>query len=117
MFKELSHASFAGLGAGLAWGTLQESAKRVWGGQGSTVPGQAVLSPFLTEANAERLAVALCRMRGAALKVGQMLSIQDESIVPRPVLNHMEAVVFVCLSCYRYVDRTSIKSIECNSCS
>lgn len=85
MFKELFHASFAGLGAGLAWGTLQESAKRVWGGQGPTVPGQAVLSPFLTEANAERLAVALCRMRGAALKVGQMLSIQDESIVPRPV--------------------------------
>lgn len=78
-------ARFAGLGAGLAWGTVQESARRLWGGQGPTVPGQAVLSPFLTEANAERLALALCRMRGAALKVGQMLSIQDESIVPRPV--------------------------------
>ena len=64
---------------------MQESARRLWGGQGPTVPGQAVLSPFLTEANAERLALALCRMRGAALKVGQMLSIQDESIVPRPV--------------------------------
>lgn len=64
---------------------MQESARRLWGGQGSTVPGQSVLSPFLTEANAERLALALCRMRGAALKVGQMLSIQDESIVPRPV--------------------------------
>ena len=73
------------MGAGLAWGTVQESARRLWGGQGPVVPGQAVLSPFLTEANAERLALALCRMRGAALKVGQMLSIQDESIVPRPV--------------------------------
>ena len=39
-------------------------------------------SAFMTEANAERLAVALCRMRGAALKLGQMLSIQDESVIP-----------------------------------
>ncbi len=33
-------------------------------------------SVVLSEANAERLANALCRMRGAALKMGQMLSIQ-----------------------------------------
>uniref|UniRef100_A0A7I4DYN5 ABC1 atypical kinase-like domain-containing protein n=1 Tax=Physcomitrium patens TaxID=3218 RepID=A0A7I4DYN5_PHYPA len=83
---------FAGLGAGLAWGTFQESARRIWGGQGSTAPGQAMLSPFLTADNAERLALALCRMRGAALKVGQMLSIQDESIVPRPILEALERV-------------------------
>ena len=117
MFKELSHASFAGLGAGLAWGTLQESAKRVWGGQGPTVPGQAVLSPFLTEANAERLAVALCRMRGAALKVGQMLSIQDESIMPPPVryLTTWESLGLECLACYGNI--TSIKSHEFNLCN
>lgn len=36
----------------------------------------------MSESNAERLAAGLCRMRGAALKVGQMLSIQDESMVP-----------------------------------
>ena len=36
----------------------------------------------MTEANAERLAAGLCRMRGAALKIGQMLSIQDESLMP-----------------------------------
>lgn len=47
---------------------------------------QSALSPFLSEKNAERLALALCRMRGAALKLGQMLSIQDESLVPAPVL-------------------------------
>lgn len=46
---------------------------------------QHVLSPYLSEKNAERLALALCRMRGAALKLGQMLSIQDESLVPAPV--------------------------------
>ena len=40
---------------------------------------------YLTEANAERLADALCRMRGAALKLGQMLSIQDENVLPPQV--------------------------------
>lgn len=33
-------------------------------------------NPFLTEANAERIVNTLCRVRGAALKLGQMLSIQ-----------------------------------------
>lgn len=33
-------------------------------------------SPFLSEANAERIVSTLCKMRGAALKLGQMLSIQ-----------------------------------------
>lgn len=42
-------------------------------------------SPYLTESNAERLANALCRMRGAALKLGQMLSIQDENLMPPQV--------------------------------
>ena len=42
-------------------------------------------SPYLTEGNAERLANALCRMRGAALKLGQMLSIQDENVMPPQV--------------------------------
>ena len=42
-------------------------------------------SVMMTEANAERLANALCRMRGAALKIGQMLSIQDESVLPPQV--------------------------------
>ena len=40
---------------------------------------------YLTEANASRLADALCRMRGAALKLGQMLSIQDENVLPPQV--------------------------------
>ena len=33
-------------------------------------------NPFLSEANAERIVSTLCKMRGAALKLGQMLSIQ-----------------------------------------
>lgn len=33
-------------------------------------------SPLLSEANAERIVNTLCNVRGAALKIGQMLSIQ-----------------------------------------
>ncbi|XP_005751781.1 atypical kinase COQ8B, mitochondrial [Pundamilia nyererei] len=38
-------------------------------------------SPFLSEANAERIVSTLCKVRGAALKIGQMLSIQDNSFI------------------------------------
>ncbi|WVZ71354.1 hypothetical protein U9M48_019947 [Paspalum notatum var. saurae] len=83
----------AGLGAGLAWGTLQESARRVMYGTPVDTEGKrSALSPFLSNQNAERVALALCRMRGAALKVGQMLSIQDESLVPPPVLAALDIV-------------------------
>ncbi|XP_065037269.1 protein ABC transporter 1, mitochondrial-like [Musa acuminata AAA Group] len=83
---------FAGLGAGLAWGTIQESAKRIVFGMPKIEGKQSALSPFLSEKNAERLALALCRMRGAALKLGQMLSIQDESLVPAPILAALDIV-------------------------
>ncbi|CAL4956848.1 unnamed protein product [Urochloa decumbens] len=84
---------FAGLGAGLAWGTFQESARRVMYGTPVDTEGKrSALSPFLSDQNAERVALALCRMRGAALKVGQMLSIQDESLVPPPVLAALDIV-------------------------
>ncbi|KAJ0910497.1 putative ABC-type Cd(2+) transporter [Helianthus annuus] len=83
---------FAGLGAGLAWGTVQESARRIVFGKRESQGNQSALSPFLSEKNAERLALALCRMRGAALKLGQMLSIQDESLVPAPILAALDIV-------------------------
>lgn len=38
--------------------------------------GGKVKQYVASDANAERLAETLCRMRGAALKLGQMLSIQ-----------------------------------------
>ncbi|XP_059625507.1 protein ABC transporter 1, mitochondrial isoform X1 [Cornus florida] len=83
---------FAGLGAGLAWGTIQESAKRLVFGMPNSQDKQSAFSPYLSEKNAERLALALCRMRGAALKLGQMLSIQDESLVPAPILAALDIV-------------------------
>ena len=97
---------FGSLAAGLAAGTISESARRAWRGRRkptndsngdssspaeaeSIIPGDSI---FMTEANAERLAVALCRMRGAALKLGQMLSIQDESVIPPQVQRALERV-------------------------
>jgi aarF domain-containing kinase len=69
---------FASLGVGLAWGSATELASRLIGKGGATSGGSAVSS----DENADRLAATLCRMRGAALKMGQMLSIQDESLLP-----------------------------------
>ena len=105
---------FGQLAAGLVAGTMAESARWAWrggGGKGKETSSAVSLddtsnknnqdysepllandSVFLTEANAERLAVALCRMRGAALKLGQMLSIQDESVVPPAIAKALERV-------------------------
>ena len=41
--------------------------------EGGSRPGSSL---FLSEANAERIVQTLCTVRGAALKLGQMLSIQ-----------------------------------------
>jgi len=78
---------FAQLGAGLAIGTLSELAKRTIGQSTSSDP--IVLS---NDANAQRLSDSLRRMRGAAMKLGQMLSIQDESIAPSALTNALAQV-------------------------
>ena len=71
-------ASFASLGVGLGLGIVAEASRRVVGagsrgrGSGAKTDGSLIL----TEANAERIVATLCRVRGAALKLGQMLSIQ-----------------------------------------
>ena len=76
---------FASLGAGLAWGAVGELSSRLVGSGGS---GNAIT----TDANADRLAATLCRMRGAALKMGQMLSIQDESLLPPALTRALKQV-------------------------
>eukprot|EP00177_Eucheuma_denticulatum_P005533 GFKZ01010058.1.p1 GENE.GFKZ01010058.1~~GFKZ01010058.1.p1 ORF type:complete len:589 (+),score=97.61 GFKZ01010058.1:148-1914(+) len=80
--------AFGGLGVGLMAGAAAESARRF---VGLSTPDK-VYSSFVSEANAERLAASLSRMRGAALKLGQMLSIQDENVVPEAVLKALERV-------------------------
>ena len=59
---------------------------------GRPPPVGSEVSAVLSEANAERLANALCRMRGAALKLGQMLSIQDENVLPPAFQSALERV-------------------------
>uniref|UniRef100_A0A669F7N9 Atypical kinase COQ8A, mitochondrial n=1 Tax=Oreochromis niloticus TaxID=8128 RepID=A0A669F7N9_ORENI len=72
-------ANFGGLAVGLGIGALAEFAKKSIRQNGA----EAVLdsSPFLSEANAERIVRTLCKVRGAALKLGQMLSIQDDAFI------------------------------------
>lgn len=46
----------------------------------------------ISEAQAERLAEGLCRMRGAALKIGQMLSLSDDTMIPPQIAKALERV-------------------------
>ncbi|CAK6974968.1 atypical kinase COQ8B%2C mitochondrial isoform X2 [Scomber scombrus] len=71
--------NFGGLAVGLGIGAIAEVAKQSLGGKQK---GDALLdSPLLSEANAERIVNTLCKVRGAALKIGQMLSIQDNTFI------------------------------------
>jgi len=88
-------ATFGGLGISLGLGTLAEASRRVVGlsdttqnESGSRLDGSVIL----TEANAERIVQTLCRVRGAALKIGQMLSIQDQSLINSQVSKIFERV-------------------------
>ena len=74
-------ANFAGLGIGLALGTVGELARKAV--TGTLQSGGGIKGLVLNEKNSERLTLALCRMRGAALKLGQLLSIQDEHVIPK----------------------------------
>ncbi len=58
--------------------------KFVFVSPGFDIDGKFDGSVLLSEANAERIVDTLCRVRGAALKLGQMLSIQGkhEMLVP-----------------------------------
>jgi aarF domain-containing kinase len=80
---------FASLGAGLALGSVAELARRTLGRSKNDTTDPLVLS---NDANAQRLTDSLRRMRGAAMKLGQMLSIQDESIAPPALTNALEVV-------------------------
>ncbi len=78
----LGRALRLGLTAGeLALGGLGEGLRRV----GKRSIGSAETpshSPFLTGANATRLARRLAHMRGAAMKLGQLISMESEHVLP-----------------------------------
>ncbi|VDD85735.1 unnamed protein product [Enterobius vermicularis] len=88
-------ASFGQLGIGLAAGAAAEVTRRAFGlnkadTEGSTTSVSA--NPFLTTSNAEKIVQTLCKVRGAALKLGQMLSIQDADTVSPVLLQLFERV-------------------------
>lgn len=62
---------YAGLGTSMAFGAVGESLRRATG-TAAAAGGSIMLSP----GNLEILVAKLSRMRGAALKLGQMISFQ-----------------------------------------
>ncbi|XP_075990780.1 ubiquinone biosynthesis protein COQ8, mitochondrial isoform X2 [Anticarsia gemmatalis] len=71
--------SFGSLAAGLGVGTVAQYARNTI----SSVTGKVDESAnaFMSPANAERIVDTLCKVRGAALKLGQLLSIQDDALI------------------------------------
>lgn len=78
--------SFGSLAAGLGIGTLAEGAKRTLGLGDDDRPA------YLSEANVNRIVETLCKVRGAALKIGQLISMQDESVVDPQIAAAFERV-------------------------
>ncbi|KXN85149.1 hypothetical protein AN958_11639 [Leucoagaricus sp. SymC.cos] len=70
---------YGGLAASLGYGAATELLRRT----GSSNEAQGSL--IMTEANIRRLVSKLSQMRGAALKLGQFLSIQDTHLLPPDV--------------------------------
>ncbi|KAL9054138.1 MAG: hypothetical protein Q9162_004321 [Coniocarpon cinnabarinum] len=69
----------------MAFGAVGESFRRVAGGASGG-------SLMLSAGNMERLVTKLSRMRGAALKLGQMISFQDLKMLPAPVHEVLQRV-------------------------
>lgn len=79
--------NYGGLAAGMFAGAIGEGLSRAVG-SGSSTSGSVMLSA----ANMERLVAKLSRMRGAALKLGQMMSFQDAKMLPPPIQEVLQRV-------------------------
>lgn len=77
--------NYSGLAAGMLGGAFTESLARAVGGKGTG-------SVMLSESNMERLVAKLSRMRGAALKLGQLMSFQDAKMLPGPIHEVLQRV-------------------------
>ncbi|PHH81214.1 hypothetical protein CDD80_50 [Ophiocordyceps camponoti-rufipedis] len=78
--------NYGGLAAGMLGGAMTESVSRAFGGGGSQG------SVMLSGKNMERLVAKLSRMRGAALKLGQMMSLQDAKVLPSSIQEVLQRV-------------------------
>ena len=70
-------ASFGQLAGGIASGMLAEGARRLASGERPSLSDM-----LLTPANARRVTDQLSRLRGAAMKVGQLMSMDAGSLLP-----------------------------------
>ncbi|KAI0129957.1 ABC1 protein [Xylariales sp. AK1849] len=77
--------NYGGLAAGMLGGAISEGFSRGLGGGGQG-------SVLLSSGNMERLVAKLSRMRGAALKMGQMMSFQDSKMLPAPIQEVLQRV-------------------------
>ena len=68
---------FGRLAGGVAGGMIAEGARRLADGQRPSVQDM-----LLTPANAKRLADRLAHLRGAAMKLGQMISLDAGEFLP-----------------------------------
>ncbi|KAJ5752151.1 Protein ABC1 [Penicillium odoratum] len=76
---------YGGLATSMAFGAVSETVRRATGSQDSG-------SIMFSAGNMERLVAKLSKMRGAALKLGQMLSIQDSNMLPEQIQQVLQRV-------------------------
>uniref|UniRef100_A0A6B2LBF6 ABC1 atypical kinase-like domain-containing protein n=1 Tax=Arcella intermedia TaxID=1963864 RepID=A0A6B2LBF6_9EUKA len=95
------------MATGMGVGAVTESVKRM-----VSKPNAQGGSIWVNESNFERLANSLSRMRGAALKLGQMLSIQDDALLPAPLTALLERVRNSAdIIPFRQVERVLVKEL------
>eukprot|EP00357_Protocruzia_adherens_P032721 CAMPEP_0115012808 /NCGR_PEP_ID=MMETSP0216-20121206/24976_1 /TAXON_ID=223996 /ORGANISM="Protocruzia adherens, Strain Boccale" /LENGTH=609 /DNA_ID=CAMNT_0002381973 /DNA_START=154 /DNA_END=1983 /DNA_ORIENTATION=- len=76
---------FGMLGVGLLGGAVTQAFKSATGLSESNSQLSGVAKYVITEGNADRIFKTLSRMRGAALKIGQIFSYQEDKLIP-PIL-------------------------------
>ncbi|KAL8756577.1 MAG: hypothetical protein Q9199_002858 [Rusavskia elegans] len=78
---------YSGLATSMAFGAVGESFRRATGSSQENAG-----SLMLSAGNMERLVAKLSKMRGAALKLGQMMSFQDSKMLPAPIHQVLQRV-------------------------
>ena len=86
-------ANYGSLVAGLGIGAISETVKKQLGRDNGVLENAGGIdSVFLSEANAERIVDTLCKVRGAALKLGQMISFSDNDMMPKQLQHIFDRV-------------------------
>ncbi|KAL3480680.1 ABC1 family-domain-containing protein [Aspergillus californicus] len=78
---------YGGLATSMAFGAVGESFRRATGSA-----EDAAGSLMFSAGNMERLVAKLSKMRGAALKLGQLISFQDSKLLPAPIQEVLQRV-------------------------